>query len=174
MNDYRQEPGGDEPSGLEGAVESLKEVRDGIELSVRLRNPLDRAIHYIADVRAIVFDPVTGGFRVALSDRGRESPPGGVAMQPRFRSVDPHSEAVVTVKLPKTIVKLADVPPGADEELLFEEHALTDAASIELDIGWADTPFYRDPREKTARGVPVAAWEQESLRVTFAPPVESD
>jgi hypothetical protein len=150
---------------VEAAPESMVEIDDGFELSVRLRNPLDRAVHYIADVRAMIFDPATRRLRVQLSDQGRELPPGGIAVQPQIRTIDPHGEALATVRLPKTIVKLAQTPsPG---EVRFEEHAIADAVEIELEIGWADTPYYPDPRDKSRTAPPVAAWEQEAARVTF-------
>jgi hypothetical protein len=170
-NDYRQQQHDDDQRGLQGSVESMTEVDDGVELTVRLRNPLDRAIHYISDVRGMLFDPATQHLRVQLSDRGREMPPGGIAMEPRFRLIDPQSEALVRVRLPKSIVKLADVPSPTGE-VVFEEHVITDADEIELEIGWADTPYYTDPRDKARGASPISSWEQESLRVTFTPPKE--
>jgi hypothetical protein len=164
MAGSRQGPD-DERREIEAAAETIVETDDAFELSVRLRNPLDRAVHYVADVRAMIFDPVTRRLRVQLSDQGRELLPGGIAVQPQIRTIDPHGEVVATVRLPKTIVKLAQ--PSPQGELRFEEHAIADAAEIELEIGWADTPYYADPREKSQAAPPVAAWEQESVHVTF-------
>jgi hypothetical protein len=147
----------------------MTEADKAFEITVRVQNPLDRAIHYIADVRAMVFDPATRRLRVQLSDQGREMPPGGVMILPRIRRVDPNSEAATTVRLPKTIVKLAATPaPGG--EVLFEEHAIADAEEIELDIGWSDTPFYADPRDASRETPPVSAWEQDTIRTVFTPP----
>jgi hypothetical protein len=156
----------DEGPQLEAEVQSMSETEDGFEITIKLRNPLDRAVHYISSVRAMIFDPANRRFRVQLSDRGREQPPGGMAVEPTFRTIDPHSEALATVRVPKTIVKLADTPspPG---DVLLEEHAIADATSIELEIGWADTPYYTDPREKTRGTEPISAWEQRSARTTF-------
>lgn len=164
---HLQRPPDDRPQ-LEAEAESMSETEDGFELTIKLRNPLDRALHYISSVRAMIFDPATRRLRVQLSDQGREQPPGGMAVEPTFRTIDPHSEALATVRLPKTIVKLADTPspPG---DVLLEEHAIADATSIELEIGWADTPYYTDPREKTRGTEPVSAWEQHSARATFSP-----
>jgi hypothetical protein len=158
-----------EPPKPEASVTSMKEVEKAVELTVRVRNPSNRAIHYIADVRAIVFDPATRRLRVQLSDQGRETPPGGMIVLPRIRRVDPNSEAAISVRLPKTIVKLAAAAtPGG--EVAFEEHSITDADQIELDIGWSDTPFYADPRESSRETPPVRAWEQETIRTVFTPP----
>jgi hypothetical protein len=155
----------DEPSGLEGSIRSMIEARDAVELVVELRNHDDRTLHYIADARAILIDPATGTVRVQMSDRGREMPPGGIAMTPRFRSIDPHSQAVLTVRLPKTIVRLSSTPspPG---ETRFEELAITDATNVELEIGWADVPYYRDPRASTEGTSPVSSWEKQSLSIS--------
>jgi len=166
MSDYQQQPPADEPPGLQGSIESMAEVDDGVELVVRLRNPLDRAIHYISDVRGMIFDPTTRRFRVQLSDQGRPLRHGVAIVEPRFRMIDPQSEAVIKIRLPKTIVKLADAPSPTGE-LLFEEHAIADADEIELAIGWAGTPYYSDPREASQGAVAVSSWEQQSLRVNF-------
>ncbi len=167
MKDRQQQTPADEPPELRGSVESMVEADDGVELEIRIRNPLDRAAHYISDVRAMIFDPATRRLRVQLSDQGREMPPGSIAMEPRFRMIDPHSEALIKVRLPKTIVKLADAPSPAGE-VVFEEHTIADADEIELEIGWADTPYYSDPRDKSRGISPVSSWEQQSLRITFA------
>jgi hypothetical protein len=150
---------------LEAAPEALQVTEDGVELAVRLHNPLDRAIHYISDVRGVLFDPATQRLRVQLSDRGREVIPGGMMMLPRFRMVDPHGDAVTTIRLPRTIVKLAEGgPPG---EVRFEEHVVADAEAIDVEIGWSDTPYYDDPRERDSHVPPVAEWEQDAARVSF-------
>ncbi|MGH9968516.1 MAG: hypothetical protein ACREBG_11905 [Pyrinomonadaceae bacterium] len=173
MSPSKQQPPRKQPPRFEGSIESMREADDGFELAVRLRNPIDRPIHYISDVRAMIFDPATRRLRVQLSDQGRAIPPGGVLMLPRFRTIDPQSEALVNVRLPKTIVKLAETQsPGG--EVLFEEHAVADADEIELEIGWSDTPFYPDPRDKSRATPPVAAWEKESLRTTFTSRYKQD
>jgi hypothetical protein len=169
MSTSRRSGDGGKAPKLEASSESVTKTEDGVELVVKLRNPLDRAVHYIADVRAMIFDPATRRLRVQLSDRGRQLLPGGIAMEPQFRMIDPHSEALTTVRLPRTIVKLAEKasPTG---ELLFEEHSIEDAVAIELEIGWADTPYYSDPREKSRGVQPVTAWEQDTTRVTLPGP----
>lgn len=164
MSQSRSDDGG-KGRRPEAAPEALRVTDDGVELAVRLQNPLDRAIHYIADVRGVLFDPATRRLRVQLSDRGREVIPGGMMMLPRFRMVDPHGEAVTTIRLPRTIVKLAEGgPPG---EVRFEEHVVADAVAIDVEIGWSDTPYYDDPRERDSEIPPVAEWEQDEARVTF-------
>lgn len=155
---------GDEPR-LEARPEALKETEDAFEVAVRFRNPLDRAVHYIADIRGMIFDPATRRLRVILSDQGFEESPGSIGMEPRFGTVDPQSEAVATIRLPKTIVKLAETP-SPEGEVRFEEHAVGDAEAIDVEIGWADTPYYSDPREKARGTAPISAWEQHTARVT--------
>jgi hypothetical protein len=162
---------GERPS-VEAEVESVRETEDGLEVDVRMFNPLDRPIHYVADVRAIVFDPATRQLRVQLSDRGREPLPGGIAVQPRIRAIEPQSEVVANIRLPKTIVKLAKAQ-SPEGDVLFEEHTLTDAEEIEIKIGWADKPYYDDPREKGQGGPPIASWEQDEVRVTYNRRAES-
>jgi hypothetical protein len=165
----KKPPSGKEPSSPKAAVEEMVMLEDTVELSLKISNPLDRAIHYISDVRGVLVDPSTGQVRVKLSEEGLELPPGGIAMEPRFRQVDPHSDAVVKVRLPKTIVKLAQGSSTGNEPE-FEEHAIAEAPQIQVDIGWSDTPYYRDPREKGQGVSPFGAWEKARLRVTYSPP----
>jgi hypothetical protein len=161
------------PTQLQGSIESLTELDDGVELAVRLSNPLGRSIHYIADVRGLIFDPKTHRLHVRLSERGMQMPSGATPIEPQFRMIDPHSESMIKIRLPKTIVKLSD-RLSPDNTVVFEEHAIAEATGIELEIGWADTPYYSDSREK-ARGVsPISSWEQQSFRTTFIPPPKTD
>ena len=64
MDDYEQRPRDDAPPDLRGGIESVAIRDDGVELWVRLHNPLDRAAHYISNVRAMIFDPATRRLRV--------------------------------------------------------------------------------------------------------------
>ncbi len=154
---------------MRGSVESINPLDNGFELAIRLENTTDRTIHYIADVRGLIFDAATGRLRVQLSDKGRRLPPGGIAVLPRLRMVEPHSQAVVTVRLPRTIVKLT-AAPSATGEPTFEEHALADASDIDVEIGWADTPYYSDTRERSRQAPPIASWEQQTVRMSGAGP----
>lgn len=158
----------DEPPKLEGSVEAMAEADDAVVLTVKLRNPQNRALHYIADPRGIIYDPATRRLRVQLSDQGRGPIPGGMVVEPRIRSVDPNSEASLTVRLPKTIVKLAATPSPAGDTL-FEEHALTEADQIQVEIGWSDTPYYRDPRDKARGASSIASWEKQTLNLAYTP-----
>jgi hypothetical protein len=157
---------GNTTADFRGVIESMTERDDRIELGVRLHNSLDRSIHYISDVRAIIYDAPTRHLRVQLSDKGRSIPLTSIPMEPRFRVVDPHSESVINIRVPKTMVKLSNTPSPTGK-IIFEEQAITDASSVELEIGWADTPYYHDPREKSRGTSPIASWERRSLRVAF-------
>jgi hypothetical protein len=153
----------DEPR-LEGSSAEVRELDDRVEVSIRLRNPSARPLHYVSDVRAMRVDPATGNVTVRLSEEGLEIPPGGFFVQPRVRVIDPASEAELTVALPKTILKLgsAPAPPG---ESTFEELPISGAPSIAIDIGWSDSPYYADRRPDSSDKNPVAAWEKTQLRV---------
>ncbi len=148
---------------LQASVKSAKKKKDGMEIVVSVHNPTGRALHYISSVRALNYDSATKTLRVGLSDKGLTLIPGGVAMLPLFRVIDPHSDAEFALTLPKTIVKLADAQPGS--ELAFEEHTIADAEEITVDIAWADTPFYEDPRDTKSQELPASKWEQDSTRI---------
>jgi len=160
-----------EPTPLEGRVQEIRERPDRVDVVVELRNPGGRALHYIADVRAIVFDPGTSTFIVRLSEQGLEPMSAGTQLEPRFGVVDPGSVASTLVRLPKTIVRMADTA-GPDGELRFEEYRLADAETIAVEVGWSDTPYYPDPRDRSQKESDrtdhnaVAAWERQRMRVT--------
>lgn len=158
-----------EPPILHGSVEAVMEHEDRVEVTVTLRNPGDRPLHYISDVRAMIVDPATGRVQVRLSEAGLAIPPGGMFIPPRVRVIDPGAEAALTVTLPKTILKLGSAP-APDGEGTFEELPIAGAPAIGVDIGWSETPYYADQRATAREGNPVAAWEKTQLRVETKEP----
>jgi hypothetical protein len=159
----------EKPTPPEGTLKATKITDRGMELVVRLRNPGNRALHYISDVRALRYEPANKRLIVRLSDEGRTVIPGAMFMLPSFRVIDPNSNVEIKIDLPETIVKLAEsaTPSG---EVAFEEQKIIDAQVIEVDIAWADTPFYMDPRESDDGRLPTARWQQDELRVSGKPP----
>ena len=130
---------GERLTGFQGAVESMVEVQDGHELRVSLVNPLDTAIYCIVDVRAVTFDHSARRLRVQLSDLDREQPHGFIDMAPTLDRIAPRTEALLTIRLPKTIVRLASAPPFTGRAPI-EEHAVRDAEEIQVEIGWDVAP----------------------------------
>jgi hypothetical protein len=150
---------------LEGSMKSARQTERGLELVLRLRNSGDRALHYISDVRGLHYDPATRRLTVRLTDQGRVLIPSVAAKLPRFRVIDPNSDSELTLEVPQKIVKLSDTPapPG---ELTLEEQRIADATVIDVDIAWADTPFYQDPRGHDDKRMPAERWQQGQLRVS--------
>lgn len=133
-----------------------------VELRVAVRNPNDRALYVISEVRVILYDPAARRLRVQLSDTGRTLRPGIASKIPRMRTIDPMSQAELRLELPPTITRLAPTPPGA--ELAMEELAIHEAADLELVIGWAATPYYRDPRPGRGHDAPeLTAWQDDEV-----------
>jgi hypothetical protein len=161
------EPDDTTPTGERGLGAQLRSVRDSgdkLEIVVDVANHTDRSLHYIAEVRAINYDPETRRLRLRLSDRGRRLLIEVAAIPPTFRTVEPQSEASLVLSLPRTIVRLApQVEPSAEPR--FEEHTIADAVEVEVEIGWSQTPYYPDVRE---RPEPLEAWEDGTARATLA------
>lgn len=58
-------------------------------------------------------------------------------------------------------------PNGAIEVERFELDA---AATMEVVIGWSDTAYYPDPRErKGTAGAPLSGWERAQSRLVVPP-----
>jgi hypothetical protein len=158
------------PDALQGAIVDARMVERGAELVVRLQNTADRALHYIADVRGLRFDPATRTVYVRLTDEGRVLAPGVAEILPEIRYIDPGSEAELQVRLPETIVKLAEPQAGEPRRLAFEKHRIADAEEIVLEIAWADTPLYLDPRPTTDPRLPAVRWQQQTLTISAPGP----
>jgi len=150
-------------AGLVAHLRSVRELDDALEVVVDVGNDSDRTLHYVAEVRAIDYDPATRRLRLRLSDRGRQLVIEAAMVEPTFRTVEPHSEASLVLSLPRTIVRLA---PQAERspEPRFEEHRIADATEVEVEIGWSRTPYYADVR---ARAEPPEAWEDGTAHASL-------
>ncbi len=151
------------PESLKVSLKSMKPTDKEFKFVLRLSNKADRALHYISDVRRTKYDPQTRTLTLCLSDEGREVIPGIMSKLPEFRFIDPNSDAEIELRLPNKIVKLSrSAPPG---ELAFETHQLSEAEKIEVEVAWADIPYYKDTRKLKEDGrLPAARWEQHKAR----------
>ncbi|MBF9128960.1 hypothetical protein I0C86_08175 [Plantactinospora sp. S1510] len=170
MTHSESEPsvGGEQEPRLEARMAGISRRTGAIELAVELSNPSpDRAVHYISDLRAIVFDDATGRFLVRLTDEGRELIPSTTGALPRFAQVDPASTAVLSLRLPEEIVRMR-VPEIPTAEVELERHELGPDAEIEVVIGWSDTPFYPDTRGRRSSAPSSAVeWEKGQARLVI-------
>lgn len=152
---------------LEAELAAVTEDDTGLEITVRLHNAVDRALHYVGAVRALDYDEAAGRLTVRLSDVGREVVPGAANVRPPMRYVDPGADAEVTFHLPAQITKLAPDPGGDDRKVAFERQRIADASEIVVEVAWADVPFYEDPRQHDDLVLPSVRWQQHSTRATF-------
>jgi hypothetical protein len=149
--------------GLDAQLRSVRELDGSLEVVVDVGNDTDRSLHYIAEVRAIDYDPDTRRLRLRLSDRGRQLVIEAAMVEPTFRTVEPHGAASLILSLPPTIVRFAPQAEPSPEPR-FEEHRIADATEVEVEIGWSRTPYYADVR---ARAEPPAAWEEGTARAAL-------
>jgi hypothetical protein len=157
------------PDDLKAAIRSVQPAAgQKIEVAVRLANTAARALHYIADVRAVRYDASTGVLTLSLSDEGREVIPGAVRALPVIRHVDPGAEAEVRLVVPDRVIKLSrTAPPG---ELAFDKYEMGDMREVVVEVGWSDVPFYKDTRRRAranAKQAPTTAWEQHKTRAAM-------
>lgn len=126
---------GEEFAGFHGALTSLVEDKDGYELSVALANRLAAPVYHDASARAIIYEPSRQRLRLRLHDEGRGPFCGFMTVTPGLVRLAPRSESTLTIRLPKTIVRLADARRMSGC-VLVEEHAVGAAEEISLEIGW--------------------------------------
>lgn len=158
-----------DPKDLKISIVDTAKAEDGgdeIIVTVRLKNTGNRAIHYISDLRARRYDPATKKLTLMLSDEGREVIPGAVAKLPKFRFVEPDTQAEIEIRIPDRIIKLSrNVPPG---QLAFEKQELADVEQVVVEVAWADVPYYKDTRERDLEDLrlPASQWQQNKARAT--------
>ena len=154
------------PDDLSASIQSVSPLDTRLQVVVRLQNKAARALHYVAEVRAMRYDAATRTLTLALSDQGREVIPGLAGKLPVFRHVDPGSEAEIHLSVPDKIVKLSrSTGPG---ELAFETQQLADVRDVVVEVAWADVPYYQDTRASALEDarLPAARWEQHEARAT--------
>lgn len=157
------------PDDLTAAIRSVVPMETRLEVVVRLQNKATRALHYVADVRVTRYDAATRTLTLSLSDEGREVILGLAGKLPRFRHVDPGSEAEIHLIVPDKIVKLARSVGSAESgELAFETQQLSDVREVVVEVAWADVPYYQDTRASALQDgrLPAARWEQHKARAT--------
>lgn len=153
------------PDALSVLSADVCSTDDTLVVTVRLRNDADRALHYIASVRSIQYDPATRRLTLRLSDEGRVVVPGAAIVRPKFRHIDPNSEAELTLTVPAEIVMLAAPPDPERRRVAFQKHRLTDAEEIVVEIAWSDTPYYEETRDVDDPRMPTVRWQQHEARI---------
>jgi hypothetical protein len=116
-------------------------------------------------MRALRYQAAIGVLEVQLSDRGLTEQPWmtGTLVMPRFTSVDPGGDTVIDLVVPRVIARLA---PGQDQIVPTIERLPAHAARhVDVEIAWSGTPYYSDPRRKTAGPrASLVAWAQGFAR----------
>lgn len=151
---------------LHAVVADVVEDDDGLDVTIRLHNSADRALHYIGAVRALDYDPTARRLTVRLSDVGREVVPGAANLRPPTRSVDPGADAEVTVHLPAQITQLVPSPDGDERRVAFARQRIADAEEVVVEVAWSEVPFYADPRDHDDLVLPSVRWQQDTAYAT--------
>jgi hypothetical protein len=146
---------------------SVQEVQarvedDAIVVRIELHNDSDRALHAYRQSRRLLYDDASRALNVGLTDRGADTAEdASTFVLPEFTSVDPHSSTTIELRLPRVLTRIA----GANDQgaPVLERFRIDEADEVEVEVGWSDTPFYRDPRTALARDAHPAAqlrdWE---------------
>ena len=156
----RQGGGDAERPRLRAAAPRVNDAGPRLELLVELSNDSDRTLYAVGELRGMKYDEVTRTLRVLLTDREFEAPNHpGIRMLPRLVSVEPGGSTTLRVEVPKTLSRLRAPagPPGPVPEI--ERIATTDAETVEVDVAWGRTPFYRDPRARKGATSDIVEWE---------------
>ena len=142
-----------------GAVDARVDPEE-IVVSVELVNRSDRTVHAYRATRGLGYEPASRTLRILLTDRGlRPIGHAGSFVLPRFTAVDPHGSITIELRLPRTLTHIAGI--GARGAPLIERVRIDEAREFLIEVGWSDTPFYRDPRPTKAHpAAQLQAWER--------------
>lgn len=135
-----------------------------LRLKLRLSNPADRTVHLYRTLRAIRYDAATKTLEVQLSDRGLEEPTRvGNLVRPRFTSIDPAGETEFELSLPRVISR---VKPGQSNVRtpVIESLPAFEAETVDIEVAWSPTPYYRDPRPSGKFRAALVEWTQGYAR----------
>lgn len=140
------------------------QLRDGdaerLAIEVAVTNPSQRTLHVHATPRRVQYDPATRVLAVELTDENLPTDTlSAVRPLPRFKAVDPDATTTLRIQLPRVMHRLSgDAPDGLP---VIETLPIHEADEIEVRIGWSDTPFYPDPRERKAEAdTDIAKWQK--------------
>ena len=136
---------------------------EAIVLTIELVNDTDRTLHAYREARRVQYDEASGTLRVGLTDReASANGTSGSFVLPRMASVDPHGTATIEVRLPRVITRIGGVT--AQGAPLIERVPIHEAGEVLIELGWSDTPFYKDPRTAARRKAhpakQLARWER--------------
>jgi hypothetical protein len=154
-------------------VAGSTETEQGLRIQFTLSNTAERALHYIAEPRGLSFDAASDRLTVRLHDVGRELVPGSAQIRPDMRFVEPGATVEASIVIPTAITRLVPSSDGDLSKVAFETVRIADAAEIEVEIAWADTPFYEDPRPNRPEVFASVVWQQHLGRALLrndAPP----
>lgn len=128
------------------AIGSVRaEVTDeAIVVRVELSNDSDRTLHAYRDARSVRYDAATGLLRVGLTDRAGEPTQASTYVLPGFTAIDPHSSTTIDVRLPAVLTRISGV--NAQGAPVIERVPIHEATEVVVEVGWSDSPFYRDTR----------------------------
>jgi hypothetical protein len=137
---------------------------EAIVVSVELVNRSDRTVHAYRATRGLGYEPTSRTLRILLTDRGlRPIGDAGSFVLPQFTAVDPHGSTTIELHLPRTLTQIAGI--GARGAPIIERVPIEEAHEFLVEVGWSDTPFYRDPRPTKAHpAAQLHAWERGLAR----------
>jgi hypothetical protein len=153
------------------------QVGESIVVRLELTNNSDRTLHAYRVARKVLYDPATGTLQVGLTDREADSTTEDAStfVLPEFTSIDPHGSTTIELQLPRVLTRIGGV--SAQGAPVIERVPIHEATEVMVEVGWSDTPFYRDPRparqEDAHPAVQLRTWER-GLAIGRAPLAHPD
>lgn len=130
---------------------AVAEVADH-EVTVRLvlHNQTDRSAYAYGTPRKIEFDGGSGTLRVILHDQTMDPVLDPHLLRPTIVELPAGADTELAVTLPRTLRRMRSREEIAGGGPLVELITPGDATNVDLEVAYADTPFYHAIDERTA------------------------
>lgn len=122
------------------------------EVTVRLvlHNGADRTAYAYASPRKIAFDRPSGTLRVILHDQDMDPALDDHLLRPPMVELPGGADTELALRLPKTLRRMRSRDEIAEGGPLVELITLAEATTVDVEVAYADTPFYPAIDERTA------------------------
>ena len=138
----------------------LREDEKQVVVEIAVTNPSQRTLHAHVTPRKVHYDIDTRALSIELTDENLRTDVLTTARQlPRFKAVDPGSESILKVTLPRIMHQMAS--EARDGEPVVETLPIHEAQSVTVSVAWSDSPFYPDPRDRAEQAESdVVTWQK--------------
>lgn len=149
------------PRAVEIGDVSLVPRDERLAVSFLARNVSDHPLYFQGSIRQVEWDAASKTATLHLSDRGRKVEVRHQTV-PKTVVVEPGKGQRIETSIPLRLNRMLSIQDG---EVDFEVIDLRQAETLRLVVGYARTPFYVNPKEKSVLAQLKAWGEDAEVRI---------